>query len=175
VFVFGGGTSTLRTDERVERVPMAWPTNDMYATLGVRPQLGRLPVPEDGDDVVVISDRLWSSWFGRDPAVVGRSYFVSDGMKRVIGVMPPDFVFPSEETMLWVAVSPQLEDVSPGQFGLSMVARLKPGATPAELASEMTRLARQLPERYGGSPNYTRVMQEQHRAVVEPLLDRIVG
>jgi putative ABC transport system permease protein len=27
---------------------MAFPTNDMYATLGVRPQLGRLPVPEDG-------------------------------------------------------------------------------------------------------------------------------
>ena len=37
------GTSTLRTDNRVERIPMAWPTNDMYATLGVRPQLGRLP------------------------------------------------------------------------------------------------------------------------------------
>ena len=31
---------------------MAWPTNDMYATLGVRPQLGRLPVPEDEDRVV---------------------------------------------------------------------------------------------------------------------------
>ena len=51
IFSFGGGTSTLRTDDRVERIPMAWPTPDIFATLGVRPQLGRLPVPEDGDDV----------------------------------------------------------------------------------------------------------------------------
>src|SRR5215510_6192335 len=43
-FAFGMGTSTLRTDRRVERIEMAWPTNGMYATLGVRPQLGRLPV-----------------------------------------------------------------------------------------------------------------------------------
>src|SRR5688500_16466647 len=56
VFTFGWGPSTLRTDDRVERIPMAWPTNDMYATLGARPQLGRLPVTEDGDDVVLISD-----------------------------------------------------------------------------------------------------------------------
>jgi hypothetical protein len=73
IFMFGGGTSTLRTEDRVERIGMAWPTNDMYATLGVRPQLGRLPVPEDGDDVVVISDQLWDTWFGRDSAVIGRS------------------------------------------------------------------------------------------------------
>src|SRR5262245_20746155 len=81
MFLFGAGTSTLRTDNRVERISMSWPTNDMYATLGVRPQLGRLPLPEDGDRMVVISDRLWTNWFSRDPAVVGGSYFVSDGMK----------------------------------------------------------------------------------------------
>ena len=37
LFTFGGGTSTLRTENRVERIGMAWPTNDMYATLGARP------------------------------------------------------------------------------------------------------------------------------------------
>jgi putative ABC transport system permease protein len=77
IFVFGGGTSTLRTEDRVERIPMAIPSNDMYATLGVRPQLGRLPVPEDGGRVVLISDQLWSSWFGRDPAVIGKTYYVA--------------------------------------------------------------------------------------------------
>jgi hypothetical protein len=50
---FGEGTSTFRTNERVERIPMAWPTSDMYATLGVRPQLGRLPTPDDGDRVAL--------------------------------------------------------------------------------------------------------------------------
>src|SRR5690242_12208366 len=62
LFSFSWGTSTLRVGDRVERVPMAWPTNDMYSTLGVRPQLGRLPVTTDNDDAIVISDQLWSSW-----------------------------------------------------------------------------------------------------------------
>ena len=60
VFLFGG-TSPLRTEERVERIPMAFPTNDIYATLGVSPQMGRLPATEDSDRVVVISDALWST------------------------------------------------------------------------------------------------------------------
>src|SRR5688500_8842393 len=72
IFVYAGGRSTFRTANRVERVGMAWPSNDMYTTLGVKPQLGRVPVPEDGDDVILISDRLWSSWFGRDPSVIGK-------------------------------------------------------------------------------------------------------
>src|SRR3982750_2511673 len=63
IFAFAGGTSTFRTDSRVERIRMAWPTNDMWSTLGVSPAIGRLPVAEDGEAVVVISDQLWSSWF----------------------------------------------------------------------------------------------------------------
>ncbi len=174
LFVFGGGTSTLRTDDRVERIPMVWSTNDMYATLGVRPQLGRLPVPEDADGVVVISDQLWSSWFGRDSSVIGRSYFVADGMKQVIGVMPPEFRFPNDETQLWVALDAQLDQVEPGDLGMPVVARMKPGVTHEQLAAELTRLSKELPARFGGPPSYARLI-EQHRAVVDPVLDRIIG
>ncbi len=75
-------------------------------------------VAEDADGVVLISDQLWSSWFGRDPAVIGKSYFISGGMRQVIGVMPPEFRFPSDDTMLWVAGEIRLDQVRPGQFGL---------------------------------------------------------
>ncbi len=174
VFLFGGGTSTFRTDTRVERIGMAWPTNDMYSTLGVTPQVGRLPVPEDGDDVVVISDQLWNSWFGRDPSVIGKSYFVSDGMKQVIGVMPPEFQFPSERTMLWVATEVRLDQVQPGNFGAPMIARMKSGVTREQLAAELTTLSKQLPTRFGGSPGYARII-DQHRAIVHNLQERVVG
>ena len=174
IFVFGGGTSTLRTDDRVERIPMAWPSPDMYATLGVRPALGRLPVPEDDDDVVVISDQLWSTWFGRDPSVIGKSYFVSDSMKQIIGIMPPGFAFPGERTMLWVSAPIRAEDVRPGQGGYNMVARMKNGVTTEQLASELTRLSKELPDRFGGPPSYARLIG-QYRALVDPVLDRLVG
>ena len=174
IFIFGGGTSTFRTDDRVERIPMAWPTNDMYATLGVRPALGRIPVPEDGDDVVVISDRLWSTWFGRDPSVIGKTYFVSDSMKQIIGVMPPEFHFPNDNTMLWVAGEVRLEEVRPGNVGAPVVARLKEGVTNEQLAAELTRLAKELPDRFGGPPNYARMIG-QFSATVDPILETIVG
>ncbi|HSE50668.1 MAG TPA: ADOP family duplicated permease, partial [Gemmatimonadales bacterium] len=174
IFVFGGGTSTFRTADRVERIPMAWPTNEMYATLGVRPLLGRLPVAEDGDNVILISHQLWQGWFGGDSSVVGKSYFTSGEMRQIIGVMPPDATFPSDRTLLWVASPIQLEQVRPGQGGMPMAARMKPGVTREELAAELTRLSKQLPARFGGPPNYARTI-ERHSALVDPMLERMVG
>jgi predicted permease len=174
IFFFGGGTSTLRADTRVERVSMGFPSIEMYATLGVRPQLGRLPVTEDADRVVVISDQLWSSWFGRDPSVIGRSYFVSDGMREVIGVMPADFRFPSDNTLLWVPQRVRFDQIRPGNFGLPIIARMKEGVTRDQLAGELTQLSKELPERFGGSPGYKRII-DRHSAVVDPILDRLVG
>jgi predicted permease len=174
IFLFGAGTSTLRADARVERVPMAFPTNDAYATLGARPQLGRLPAAGDQDRVVLISDRLWSGWFSRDPAVIGKSYFVAGAMREVIGVMPPEFAFPSEDTLLWVAGEVRPADVRPGQLGPPLIARMKSGVTREQLAAELTRISKELPARFAGPPNYARII-EQHQAVVDPLLERIIG
>jgi hypothetical protein len=51
---------------------------------------------------------------------------------------------------------------------------MKDGVTREQLAAELTRLSKQIPERFGGSPAYARVIG-QHRALVEPLLDATVG
>ena len=173
LFTFAGGTSTFRVGDRVERIQMAWPTNDMYATLKVRPQVGRLPTTTDNDDAVVISDQLWSSWFGRDPSVIGKWYFVSDSLKQIIGIMPRDFKFPSDNTLLWVSGEIRRDNVRPGQTS-PVVARLKEGATAEQLAAELTLLTKQLPARFGGSPSYTRIINQQ-RALVVPIMNRIVG
>jgi hypothetical protein len=73
VSTYNSFTSTLRTEDRVERIRMSWPTNSLFSTLGAQPVLGRLPVTEDEFNVVVISHALWTSWFGGDSAVIGRS------------------------------------------------------------------------------------------------------
>ncbi len=174
IFVFGGGNSTFRTDDRVERIPMAWPSNDMYPTLGVRPIAGRLPVAEDADDAILISERLWSSWFGRDPSVIGKWYFVSDSMKQIVGVMPAEFRFPSDETMLWVSGEIRAGHQPVGQLGMDVVGRMKEGATREQLAAELTRISKELPSRFGGSPSFARFI-EQHRALVDQPLDVMLG
>ena len=174
LFIFGGGTSTFRTPDRVERASMSWVEPDMWRVFGVQPLLGRLPRPEDNDDVALISYRTWQTWFGGDTAVIGRSYFVSDSIKQIIGIMPASFQFPSENTALWIPNPIRPEDIRVGQGGASMIARMKPGVTREQLAAELTQISKGLPERFGGSPQYARIIS-QHRALVDPLKDRILG
>jgi predicted permease len=174
LFAVPGGTATFQAGDRVERILMAWPTNEMYATLGVRPQIGRLPVAADGREAIVISDQLWTSWFGRDSSVIGKRFFSRSGMKQIIGVMPPEFRFPDDNTLLWESNEMRLAGQPLGNVGLPIVARMKQGVTAEQLAAELTRLAKELPERFGTTPNYTRFIN-QHRALVVPVADRLIG
>ncbi len=174
VSTFNSFTSTLRTEDRVERIRMSAPTITLFDTLGVGPLLGRLPMPEDEDNVVVISHALWTSWFGGDQEILGKSYYVSGKDRTVIGVMPKDFWFPTDDTLLWYPNVIRAEGLEPGRFGRRLVARLAPGAEPAALATELTVLAKRLPERFGGSANYQRFI-EQHRPVIRPLEEQLLG
>jgi predicted permease len=167
-------TSTMRAGDRVERIRMAWPTSSVFSTLGAKPALGRLPVDADEDRVVVISDALWKSWFGGDPAVLNQTYYVSGSNRTVVGVMGPEFRFPTDDTLLWISNRIRPEGIVPGRFGPGLVARMAPGATPEAVANELNGLARRLPERFGGSANYARLMT-QHRAVVRPLEEQLLG
>ena len=167
-------TNTFRTPDRVERIRMSSPTPTLFSTLGVKPILGRLPTAADGGRVVVISDALWISWFGRDPAVVGRAYEIDGVSRTVIAVLPPEFQFPRDGTLLWLPDEIRAEGLQPGRFRPPLVARVKAGVTPEQLAAELTELARRLPERFGGTPNYHRLMT-QHRAVVRPLEEELLG
>lgn len=168
------GTSTFRAGDRVERIGMAWPTNDLYATLGVQPQVGRLPRAEDKDDAVVISDSLWRTWFNRDPAIVGKWYFVSDSMKQVVGVMPPGFDYPSDRTMLWVSGEIQPANVQPGGFGYPFIARVKDGVTEQQIVADIRQAARGMPARHGAPPSYVKVI-DNLQPVVTPMLDGVLG
>lgn len=173
--IYFSGTSTLRTSDRVERIRMGFPSNTLYSTLGVSPILGRLPVDADENHVVLLSDSLWNSWFGRDPSVIGRTIHASGKDRTIVGVMGAHFRFPTDDTMLWVSTAFGPKDIEkPGDFGGHFVGRMVPGATRESVAEELTALARRLPERFGGTAAYARII-EQHRAVVRPLVDELLG
>src|SRR5688572_25657031 len=70
VATYNGFSATMRAGDRVERLPMSSPTPSLFTTLGVVPQIGRLPSEADGDGVAVLSHALWMSWFGGDAGVL---------------------------------------------------------------------------------------------------------
>jgi predicted permease len=167
-------TSTLRAGDRVERIRMSAPTPSVFSTLGARPIRGRLPSEADENRVAIISHALWMSWFGGDEGVVDRTFFMSGSNREVVGIMGPEFRFPDDGTLLWMPTPIRAQGIVPGRFGTPLVARVAPGTTPEALANELNTLARQLPARFGGSPAYARLI-DQHRAVVMPLADRLLG
>ena len=69
-----------------------------FSTLRVPPARGRaFTVSEEGPSpapVVVISHGLWTSSFGADPAIIGRTMSLNGAAHTVIGVMPDGFAQP---------------------------------------------------------------------------------
>jgi predicted permease len=172
---YGLFQSTTRADQHVERLFGARATPSLFTTLGARPALGRLPTPDDDDRVVVISHSLWNTWFAGDSTIIGRSYVFANATRTVIGVLTPAFTFPDERVQLWLPwVIDPARVTAGGVGGPTVVARLVPGADHARLAAQLEPLGRRLPERYGGSADYARIM-ERHRPVVRLLSDELVG
>lgn len=168
----GSFTSTMRTNDRVERIRMASANSSLFTTLNARPVLGRLPVDADGDNVAVISDTLWATWFGRDPSVLNRTYQIGGASRTIIGVLSPEFRMPSDSTLVWIPSIVNPAKITPGQFGTPAVARLRPGVTIEQATRELTALSKELPSRFGGSAQYARLM-EKYRVVARPLREQM--
>ncbi len=69
-------------------------TGNYFSVLGVSPSIGRMLTPDDDrqrERVVVLGHRMWSSRFGGDPAVVGKTIRLNTVEFVVVGVAPPEF------------------------------------------------------------------------------------
>lgn len=130
-------------------------TAGVFATLGVRPMIGRVFTPEEEDahqPLVVISYALWLSRFHRDPHVLGSALVLDRRPYSIIGVMPRSFEFPLvdgrlDQAQLWVPMSltaDELSDQHAGFWGYEMVARVKDGVTLAQAAHDADRVAQQV-------------------------------
>ena len=89
-----------------ERVKALYVTGNIFSVLGVDAILGRTLREEETwqgkHTVVVLSHKLWQRRFGGDPGLIGQTISLNGRNREVVGVMPPDFYFPSKEIELWV-------------------------------------------------------------------------
>jgi putative ABC transport system permease protein len=135
----------LSGDGPAEQLQGSAVTADFFRMVGVAPALGRTfagEATEPGHDkVVVLSDGLWRSRFGADPAVLGRTIRLGGAAYQVVGVMPRGFAFPSEAA-LWtpLAFDPTLKAMRGGHY-LDVVARLRPGVTVESASRDMAAIA----------------------------------
>jgi predicted permease len=136
-----------------ERLTAGRVSATLFPMLGVRMQLGRAFVEEEDlagrDRVVVVTDELWRRRFAADPAIVGRPVLLDNEPYVVVGVLPADFRFPrfsdlypiditSSQPQIWKPFGLRDEERAPfGDFNYACVAKLRPGVTEAQAASEL--------------------------------------
>src|SRR5260221_534232 len=113
---------------------------------GISPALGRNFQPEEdrpnGAPAVMISYGLWKSHYGGDPHILERTINVDGSPRRVVGVLPRDFQFPTLETadiVFPMALNSAIQQTVNGGFGnpMRVFARLKPGVGVAKAYAEM--------------------------------------
>ena len=86
----------LSVDGRTDQVPMSGVTSNYFSVLQVKPALGRLVLPSDGEGggspgVLVLSYSYWQRRFGGDPGVVGKQVRVEGRPATIIGVVSKEF------------------------------------------------------------------------------------
>jgi predicted permease len=144
-----------------QRLESALVSANLLPTLGVRPLIGRLFTAEDdisgAAKTVLLGYRLWQARFGGDPAVLGRKMILDDAPNTIVGVMPPEFRFPSSQADVWqpMAFPEELYRDRTNNF-VTGIARLKPGVSLERARDELNGIAAQLEREFPRENEHTR-------------------
>jgi putative ABC transport system permease protein len=178
-------------------VRAALATDDLFRVLRAEAAVGRTFTPSElREQAVILGYGLWSSEFGSDRAVVGRSITLDGRPFTVVGIMPPGFHFPDEDTQIWVPLGlrfltdPSLE-TDRNFYAFNAVARLAPGATLEQAEADLGVVAQRINAAQrdqsqgqqrleismqgrgpGGGPRTTIIPQTQFQVV--PLLENVL-
>jgi predicted permease len=155
---------TLTDGAEPEQIMGVQASPALFATLGVRPTIGRALTDSDAvrgaPNVAVISDALWRRRYGADPDILGRPISLDAKRFTVVGVAPREFAFPRgaelpsglqfpTRTDIWTPIKFSDQDLA-NRFTLNLaaVARVRHGITAAAANAEIREFGRRLDAQY---------------------------
>ncbi len=158
-----------------ERVQLAIVSQDYFAVLGVSALLGRTFQADNFNisgltRAIVITHRLWQRRYGGDPKIIGQNIYLNGRPYLVIGVAPPDSLWPSDrDVILPLVVAPNNPDMQRrDNMIFTGIAQLKPGAPIEQANAALATIARRLEQDYPES-------RKGWSNRVVPLRDYVVG
>jgi predicted permease len=169
-----GGTGEdvlMATAEGTEQVTGGAVTGNMFQFLGVAAILGRTLTPVDAASgappVFVMAHKMWVKHFNADPSVVGRTLVLNGVPTTCVGVMPARFTKIAAD--LWRPVALNRADPLVNKRYFVFQARLKPGVTLAQAASDLDIIA------HRAALVYPKNYPKQFNVLVVSWVDSIVG
>jgi putative ABC transport system permease protein len=154
----------LTGGDQPERINGTIVSANFFKLLRATPARGRVFLPEDGiagaARVVIVSHAFWQSHSGGDPNFIGKSLTLSGESATVIGVMPPDFKYPTRAE-LWVNPRQVVPEPFPtytddvitirGSHYLSVLGRLKPGVTLEQAQADIDNVVANLQQQHNSN------------------------
>jgi predicted permease len=164
--------SQLTTDAGAEIAYSVFVTPNMFNMLGRTASIGRTFTVNENAPVTVLSNGYWRRRFGADPTIVGKTLTLQGIPFEVIGVMPPEFVFPYPGMFgpsgftrvtgvdMWLPITfsgpgaaanrmlTQTGQVVRNVHWWGAIGRLKAGVSPEQAEADMKTIAGQLEQSY---------------------------
>ena len=177
--LFNHSSVAVGQDGLPTRIRVANVTPSFFHVMPVRPELGRAftePEGEVGNEKkVLLSQTLWRSLFGGDPAAIGKELRLDGQPYTVVGVMPRTIEPLDPGVMAWrpLAFTPEeRSDERRHSNNYWHVGRLRPGATLEQAQSQVDTLNAANLERF---PQFREILQNAgfHTRVVR-LQDHLV-
>jgi putative ABC transport system permease protein len=150
-----------------------------FSLLGIQPALGRSFSPQEdapgAHGVMILSDGFWRRRFGSNPNVLGRSLRLDNAEYTVVGILPANFVYPSQlKPDAFVPLTlPSKPDWSQRESDdMSAVARLKQNISLHQGMAELKTITQSL------TPQYPQAVAENLAGAevqLLPLHQRLVG
>lgn len=156
----GGRNLTGREGDNPRRVRVTFASHELFDVLGVEPAHGRGFAPEDdvpgAAAVAVLGHELWRSHFAADRGIIGRDVFLNGEATTVVGIAPADFRFVVHSALgdpspadLYQPMRIDLTAEDPGSGAFAGLARVRGGATPAEVEAAIAAVAQDLDDLWG--------------------------
>ena len=126
-----------------------------FEVYGVEAAFGRTFAPDEDelgkDHVIVLSHRLWSSQFGSDPALVGKTVTLDSEPYTVIGVLPEGSAFDRGSSQFWRPLAFKATERTRNFHWMTSVARLKAGVTLEQAQAQMNTIGARIAHDYPDS------------------------
>jgi predicted permease len=162
----GGGMSNFEANGELYAAALDTVTGDYFATLGIRPFLGRFIAPDDvalysgtSEKVAVLSYRCWQRRFRGNTAVLGKIIRVDGIPLTIIGVAPENFAGlqtdAGPDVTAPVGYSGRTTFRDRVSMGFDLVGRLRPGVSQQQANAQLAAiwpevLKAALPDAYQG-------------------------
>ncbi len=147
--------ATTGGDATPERMNGARITYNYLTVLGLKPLIGRDLTEADDQagsaPVILISENVWRTRFGRSPKVLGQQVVVDGVQREIVGVLPEQVKFPRlAQIFVPLADLRKAENnLQRGNHpGFSSLGRLKPGVSLSQALADVDTIAAALEKQY---------------------------